>query len=527
MIPDLYEEGKPLVFGILLDVSGSMKESWKNNAGRSFPRIQVVQKAIHDKLQYIQKNNSDDEQGPQTDLFALGFGFREVTPHVGSGGSSLQTTVQRNDLICDLLALAELVPNQAKLDKFQATLNAKWKQCAGSVFEKATIKEDVFERTRDFIQTNMYFSALAKLRPVAFQAELWPLWLRIYGKVSHEQREQRILPRSRTSAQDFVEKLKLEVDSEFQKSRGIYILIIQKNMQKFVKSFVETTLQSMVLGFTIPEIVETLNEKEANKLASQIYQQLEDTISVPMKAAIIANQQLLFGKVRLASAKLDKQEIKELSKNFVKKYFWDGLYPLIQEEIRGMFTREFQEQVRGSLYHWIELAAAREISRPLHQVSSLLPDTVDEELYSDRVMFGGTPFRKALDLAGARMIDPRYIHHHKVLLVISDGVFDEDSSIMVVAEMLKRRGVRIISGMIYPQNFIQKMFPRGTEHWPEGAQKMLAIASDTPETQKKGKKSGLEKIQFPSKFFYHINNSQILEELLDTLFIVYDSPQKP
>lgn len=517
----------PLLFGILLDVSGSMKESWKNNAGRSLPRIQVVQKAIHDKLQYLQGHNPDNEQGPQTDLFALGFGFREVTPHVGTGGSSLQTTVQRDDVICDLLALAELVPTQAKLDNFQAALNAKWKQCAGSVFEKVTIKEDLFEKTRDFIQTNLHYTALAKLRPAPFQAELWPLWLRIYGDVTHKQQEERIVTTAVTRAQRFVENLKSKVDEEFQKSRTIYILIIQQTMQKFVKSFVETTLQSMVLGFPISEIVETLNEKEANALASDIYQKLHHSIGFPMKAAIGASQKLLFGKVFFSSATLDKQEVKELSENFVKKYFWDGLYPLIQEEIRGMFTREFQEQLRGSLYHWIELAAAREISRPLQQVSSLLPDTIDEELYSDRVMFGSTPFRKALDLAGARMIDPRYRDHHKVLLVISDGVFDEDSSIMVVAEMLKKRGVRIISGMIYPQNFIQKMFPRGTEHWPKGAQKMLSIASDMLEVPKKGKKSILEKIQAPTKFFYHINNSQILEELLDTIFVAYESPPKP
>jgi hypothetical protein len=65
-------------------------------------------------------------------------------------------------------------------------------------------------------------------------------------------------------------------------------------MQKFVKSFVETTLQSMVLGFPIPEIVETLDEKKAHALALQIYQQLQHTIGLPMKIAIALNQQMLF-----------------------------------------------------------------------------------------------------------------------------------------------------------------------------------------------------------------------------------------
>jgi len=185
-----------------------------------------------------------------------------------------------------------------------------------------------------------------------------------------------------------------------------------------------------------------------------------------------------------------------------------------------MFTREFHEQLRGSLYHWVELATAREICRPLYQIPSLLPNTVDEELYSERIMFGATPFRKALDLAGARMIDPRYSHHQKVLLVISDGVFNEESSIMVVAEMLKRRGVSIISAMIHPQNFLQKMFPRGREHWPEGAWKMFAIASEIPEGHKKGENPVLKQIQAPGTLFYHINNSEILDELLDTIFVL-------
>lgn len=518
----LDEGKKPLLFGILLDVSGSMKESWKNNAGRSLPRVQVIQKTVHDYLQRFQDKSSNDGNRQQTDVFALGFGFCEVTPHVGIGGSSLQTTVLRNDMICDLLALAELVPNQEKLDAFHVALNEKWKRCAGSVFEKATITEDVFEWTRDFIQVNMRFTALAKLRPPFFQGNVWPLWLQIYARVSHEQREERIRVTSRNSAQRFVESLKSKVDDEFQKSRATYIRIIREAMQKFVKSFVATTLQSMVLGFSILEIVETLNEKEANSLALQIYQQLEYTIGLPMKIAITLNQQLLFHKVRRISAKLDKQEIKEVSEKFVKKYFWDGLYPLIQEEIRGMFSEEFRKQLRGSLYHWIELAAAREICRPLHQISSLLPDTVDEELYSEKVMFGATPFRKALDLAGARMIDPRYSHHHKILLIISDGVFNEDSAIMVVAEMLKRREVSIISAMIHPQNFLQKIFTRGVEHWPEGAQKMLAIASDVPATHKKREKSALEKIQASGKFFYHVNNSEVLNEIFD-IFLVSDT----
>jgi hypothetical protein len=116
------------------------------------------------------------------------------------------------------------------------------------------------------------------------------------------------------------------------------------------------------------------------------------------------------------------------------------------------------------------------------------------------------------------MIDPRYSHHQKALLVISDGAFNEDSSIMVVADMLKKRGVSIISAMIHPQNLLQKLFPRGSEHWPEGAKTMLTIASDTPEAHKKNGDSVLEQIQALGKFFYHINNPAILDELLNTFF---------
>lgn len=527
MMLHLDEEKKPLLLGILLDVSNSMQESWKNNDGRSLPRIQVIQKTVHDHLRHLHNGSTEDGDSPQTDLFALGFGFREVIPHVGIDGSSLQTTVLRNDMICDLLALAELVPNQQKLDTFHAELNEKWKRCAGSVFEKATIKEDVFEQTRAFIQINMHFTAQAKIRSARFQKKIWPLWMQVYGRETYKQRKERIEATAKTSAQRFVETLKSKVDNEFQKSRAAYILIIQNAMQKFVSSFVETTLQSMVLGFSIPEIVDTLDEKEALSLAAHIYDQLEHAISLSMKLAVAGYQQLLFHRVRSISAKLDKQEIDGLSKTFVKKYFWDGLYPLVQEEIRAMFSREFHKQLRGSLYHWVELAAAREICRPLHHIASLLPDTVDEELYSNRVMFGTTPFRKALDLAGARMIDPRYSHHQKALLVISDGAFNEDSSIMVVADMLKKRGVSIISAMIHPQNFLQKLFPRGSEHWPEGARKMLAIASEVPETHKKSEKSILEQIQAPGKFFYHINNPAILDEFLNTFFVLEDASANP
>jgi hypothetical protein len=149
---------------------------------------------------------------------------------------------------------------------------------------------------------------------------------------------------------------------------------------------------------------------------------------------------------------------KRLTERYIKKQGWeDYLKPLIEQTVYNMFSRQFERQAQKSFSHWLRLAAAHEVVRPFTALSSLLPNVFEEYLYSDEVMFGTTAFRQALDRAAMRFLDERYKEHQKILLIISDGIFREDQGVMISANLLKKRGVTIISCLIHERDVLKEL----------------------------------------------------------------------
>ncbi len=233
------------------------------------------------------------------------------------------------------------------------------------------------------------------------------------------------------------------------------------------------------------------------------------------------------------SASLDKKELNRLTKRFVQKYGWDHLKPLIEDTVYNMVSQHFESQAKKSFPHWIRLASAREVVRPLPTVSHMLPNIIEEHIYSEEVMFGATPLRQALDRAAIRFIDEAYKDHKKVLLIISDGEFREEAEVMVSANLLKRRGVTIITCLIHNRNLLSRIVSGPGKEWPSGAKRMLEIASEIPEQNDmpdNPNQKRLARTLMGKKLCYQINHSTILDEVIDTVFeestsLANDTPQ--
>src|SRR5260370_40246884 len=130
-----------------------------------------------------------------------------------------------------------------------------------------------------------------------------------------------------------------------------------------------------------------------------------------------------------------------------------------------MVSQHFESQAKKSFPHWLRLASAREVVRPLTAVATMLPVIIEDHIYSEEVMFGATPLRQAVDRAAMRFIDETYKDHKKVLLIISDGEFREEAEVMVSANLLKRRGVTIISCLIHDRNLISQIVSGPGRDW--------------------------------------------------------------
>lgn len=542
------QSASPVLLGVIIDVSASMRNSWRNQDGKQLPRIEVIRDVLNRTLQEEQRRQMQRDGLNQIDVFCLGCGFRY--PNYILHGDIMMVEQDRPlehkeradvvDLICDLLALGEILPTKKKLADFKERLNHKWQQCTHDICDQATIIENIFAQLQDYVQSALHDSAMRKhqnslLYQLAYQKRVQRFhWFARLLATWIQNKETRIKTISEKAAQQYTGAVFTKANNDFRANQAKYVDLIVRHLDRFVEDYVAEALQALTLGFSPSEIVETLDEKRTLALAKRIYDDLAQEIRRHIKLISLYQQELSLAR-RTISARLDMKQVKLLTERFIQKQSWeDYLKPLIEQTVHDMFTQQFERQAQKSFSHWLRLAAACEVVRPLTTLSSLLPNIFEEQLYSDEVMFGTAVFRQALDRAAMRFMDERYKDHQKILLIISDGVFREEQEVMLSANLLKKRGVTIISGLIHERDVLTQLVKPSSKEWPvgkawpTGAKRMLEIASEAPEQKALHREAGekhLARALTGEKLCYQINRSQLLNDLIENVFEEY-APSK-
>src|SRR5579884_2436938 len=130
------QQNQRVLLGILIDVSHSMQTSWRNQDGKPLPRIEVIRDAVNKKILEERKRNKErPEEIDNIDMFCLGFGFRyplyiqrDITICEEDQPFQTQPQTEVIDLVCDLLALTDILPTKEELSDFKQRLNEKWHQ---------------------------------------------------------------------------------------------------------------------------------------------------------------------------------------------------------------------------------------------------------------------------------------------------------------------------------------------------------------------------------------------------------------
>lgn len=156
---------KPVLVGIIVDVSNSMRKNWKNTDGKSLPRIEVIRDSLNERITKFQSAEKPKVEKRQTvDVFCIGMGFKapmfltDVELSYDQEHNLLKTEKRMHvGLVCDLLALSEILPNDAELKEFKQKLDQKWSVLAKQIFDKATIKEDVYTQLKQYLQKEVHF----------------------------------------------------------------------------------------------------------------------------------------------------------------------------------------------------------------------------------------------------------------------------------------------------------------------------------------------------------------------------------
>jgi hypothetical protein len=530
---DVSEAQQTLLIGIVIDVSNSMRRNWRNKEGKRLPRIEVIRDGLNRRIREEQlRFQSEGKQSEGIEIFCLGMGFR-IPVHYSKVDlsyeqeHSLGNIVEMNwqvDIVCDLLALGEILPSQKKLADFKKQLNQKWVHCSKDILDQSIIAEDAYAQLVEYVQGALYESAIKNLH----QSPLYRLshinWFNQLFKWLPSiirDREEKIAVTSRTASEEYADTVHQKTNRDFEANKPKYVLLIRKRLQKFAQSYTDSVLKALTLGFDITELVDDLDEQIAIEVAKRIQKDLESEVRRHIGMSLSIHEKRLSLVGRRIAASLNRKEIKRLTERFIRKFGWDILRPLIEETVLTIFSEQFEERAAENFPYWIQLASTREVIRPLGQLVNILPEVVNEHVYSEKVMFGSTPFNQALDKAAIRFIDRANIAKRKVLIIISDGEFAELASTTRTVNLLKRRGIAIVSCLIVDRNILSRLVKRSSKSWPTGAHLMLEIASKASDLSDEGiqwKEISNNQHLVDEKLCFQINHSSVLEDVLEAVF---------
>jgi hypothetical protein len=540
---DFRTSTKSVLIGIIVDVSNSMRRNWKNTEGKPLPKIEVIRDTLNQQMKKLQLIKKSEQGKRQTiDMFCIGMGFKSPMFWTDVELShdqehNLGNAVKRTqaDLVCDLLALSEILPTNNELKEFKQKLEYKWSSHTKKIFDRATIKEDVYMHLKRYIQEELYQSSTERLhRSILYRSHMW-LSVRTTNKGYNSlimylvcrlsdyvaAREKKNANVSERAATKYVENIIELAITNFTKNQKKYVHLIRSRLDEFIQVYIRSVLRALTIGFDISELVASLNEDKVIKLAKQIYADLDAEVRSNIAIAWLDNRKSLFLSRRSIGASLDKKSVKQLTEQCIQKHGWDILRPLLQQTVLDMFVEQFEIQAKDQLPYWMRLAATREVTRSIRQISTMLPDVIEHHIYSQEVMFGATPFREALDRASIRLLDKAYKNREKVLIIISDGEFEEKQSAVLSAELLKKRGVTIISCLVADKNIVTQLVKQFKGSWPVGAKLMFEIASEATKGKYMINQQTIESKNFTEidkKLFYQINTSQILSDVIKSIF---------
>jgi hypothetical protein len=515
-----------------------MQRNWKNrDSTKQLPRIEIIRDSLNSQINKLAALNTSDGKPSRTiDLFCLGMGFKrpmywsdmEIT--YGYERELNNDRVERTDVgvICDILALNELIPTKRDIEQLESAINKHWNVYAQRLISHIKLQDSVYEELQSYIESALYESAYDKLH----RGILYKLYTRlrsctfcedyrfgrwIYARLSQYigLREAQISSVSKKASIRHFKSIEAKSREIFDSNSKYYIEFIRESLNDFVLTQTKVILRLLTMGHSIESILDYFDETRVESLARQIYSYLDDEVRNSIKVVWMLNKGRLFTAAKTIKGKLDQKQVHTLTEKCVQRYSWSILKPFVRDVVRDLFFESFQESARDQLPYWIGLAARREVIRSLKKVGRMLPDALTQDVYSEEFMFGATPIGEAIDIASIRFLDDIYKRREKILIIISDGEFDTNVPV-VSAQLLQRAGVTVVSCCVTEGNVITKLRSKSLKGWPEGVRRLFEMAS-TVNCQERWIKSIKEKgYEVPEgrKLFYQLNHSEILEDVL-------------
>ncbi len=242
----------------------------------------------------------------------------------------------------------------------------------------------------------------------------------------HEEREKRIRLTSFNESNSYLEKIKDVAKRIVDTSVGEYEKYIHSTLHEFVSEQSDHVLELLTLGHSPHKVFDTFNEERVLKLAKTIYDHLEKDVRPKIQVTWLSNRTRLSVITKLIGGRIDNTRVKKMTEEVIQKIVWEKLRRFIRIVVNDLFKDSFRKSARVRFYEWLDLASSREVTRSIKDIVNILPDALEQEIYSDEFMFGTTPIHNAIKKASLRLMDTNFSQHKKILITISDGEFSDD-----------------------------------------------------------------------------------------------------
>ena len=162
---------KPTLVGFIIDVSSSMRRNWKNRDGRKMPQIEVIKEALNRQTQKIKTLHSSEPNVKTVDLFCVGMGFKRPIQtweniDLSNNREALTGKVVKSvetSVVCDILALTEIIPTKAELQEIEEQINTKWSNYSANILQKVNFRESLYDDFVFYIRESLQTTALKRL----------------------------------------------------------------------------------------------------------------------------------------------------------------------------------------------------------------------------------------------------------------------------------------------------------------------------------------------------------------------------
>jgi hypothetical protein len=531
----------PDLIGVIVDVSNSMRLNWEKKDGKGQPRIETIRDALNKEIKRLQNLPADKNlEKQEASFFCLGMGFQrtmfwnDMQMDYGTEITLNTPSVkkQQTNVVCDILALIDILPTKSEMDDLEDNINNRWNDYAKRVLDEVVLDDDVVSKLLSFVHESLRTTALKKLRGsllnrllsilLTSKSMLKNKYIQRYANVlkkKFEKRENDIEATSQKESQRYLDSIHTDAKNIFIKNKDRYREFIESTLQDFVDKQTEILLKLLTLGHPVGKVLDTFQEDEVQNLANTIYGALNKDVEEKIFSSWVLNRGMLKIIEKRIGARIDFPQLKRLTEESIKKLAWDiDLRSFAHNAVSNLFKSTFENKAKSKFSDWIGLAASREVARPLSQITNLLPDVFEHEVYSDDFMFGSTPINQAINLASLRFLDKPFESYRKFLVIISDGEFGS-ATLRFETDLLKKAGVTVICCYVSDHNVMKKLPVKVSSSWSDGARVMFNISSEI-NPQDDIAKSFTEEgflIEPEMKLLFQINYSDRLERILNAV----------